>query len=584
MKISFRNHVIIKKDPSFLASQFFTNYPGNCKMQVKQQIFSVRQKFAHWMNQKASLPCCDKEPYHKMKMVDDSEPPCMMIPPSFCQEEELPTAKFLTSCFSRGDPQTFFCAADDDNTPRHLYEGDIKSSEKNDEWKPAASYAHHGSGRRAATTDPSREEARITRFSSASPPQDEESGSYADHRDHGPSPTVVTSMERSCTRSPVFSNCRDDKPSPPTTSSIAIAPCDLQVELPKLYHSTVHNATHSFSFANNTSSIILIDDSIVGKSHQYHSQQQRAATTTDPPLREEEARITRFSSGASQEDEDFGSYPPFIGADRREHGPSSPSCVISMERTCTLSPVFSNKFQSDKHRPSIATNAGDLHSYDLPKLNLAPKHKNATNSFSFPNTTSSIITIVDSMIGGKSYQYHPQQRMPSNTTGNTAFNVDIALLDDITCNIVPNIPRELVTGFTYAVICQFVKATFAETDRKGNRSKIPIGYFGFKCKHCEGKGVRTGRYFPSSLKSFADPMKSLQPMHRHLMKCKKCPYDTKSFIDRWHGRHEMELKGLKSKRNEGGQISFYRQIWKSLHPVDVKNEYRRCWPYRSSMS
>ncbi len=524
-----------------------------------------------------------------MKMVDDSEPPYVMIPPSFCQEEELPTAKFLTSCFSRAeDPQTFFCAADDDNIPRHVYEGDIKSSEKSDEWQPA-SYAHHGCGRRAAsTTDLSREEARITRFSSASPPQDEESGSYAaDHRDHaGPSPSVVTSMERSCTRSPVFSKCRGDKPSPTTTSSsIAIAPaCDLQAELPKLYHSTVHNATDSFSFANNTSSIILIDDSIVGKSHQYHSQQQIAATT-DPPLRKEEARITRFScSGASQEDEDFGSYPPFIGADRREHGPSSPSCVISMERTCTLSPVFPNTFQSDKHRPSIATNAGDLHSYDLPKLNLAPMHKNATTSFSFPNTTSSIITIGDSMIGGKSYQYHPQQRTPSNTIGNTAFNVDIALLDDLTCNIVPNIPREPVTGFTYAVMCQFVKATFAETDRKGNRSKIPIGYFGFKCKHCEGKGVRTGRYFPSSLKSFADPMKSLQPMHRHLILCKKCPYDTKSFIDRWYDRHEMELKGLKSKRNEGGQISFYRQIWKSLHPVDVKKEHRRCWSRLSSMS
>jgi hypothetical protein len=66
------------------------------------------------------------------------------------------------------------------------------------------------------------------------------------------------------------------------------------------------------------------------------------------------------------------------------------------------------------------------------------------------------------------------------------FN-DNALLDDIACIIAPNIHRELVTGFAYAVMCQFVMSAFTQADRKGNRIKYPLSYDGLKCKYCEGK-------------------------------------------------------------------------------------------------
>ena len=135
----------------------------------------------------------------------------------------------------------------------------------------------------------------------------------------------------------------------------------------------------------------------------------------------------------------------------------------------------------------------------------------------------------------------------------------------MTCIIAPNINRQLVTGFTYAVMCQFVTATFTQADRKGNRNKTPLGHAGLKCKYCEGKETRTGRYFPSSLKTFADPMKTILPMNRHLILCPQCPEDMKSLISRLHDRHVVESKVKCTRRHRGGRMSFYRRIWTSLH-------------------
>ncbi len=344
------------------------------------------------------------------------------------------------------DP-TSFCSADGENTPHHLYGGggDIKSSEKNDEWHPApSSYAgHESSTRKAAIADHSRE-ANITGLSVS---QEEPFRSYH------------------------------------------LVPCN---------HGVGRRHDH----------VLLTPDAM-------YSSIDRTYRTRSPP------------------------------------------------------PAFP-KYRGNKPRPSNATNPGAL--FDLPKeLNLPSIH-NATQFLSCTNhTSSSIGGPIDYTIGNTS-QYYSQQKVLSNI-GDTDFSNDIALLDDIKCNIVSSTSRELIPGFTYAVMCQFfMKTTFSEGDRKGNRSKIPIGHGGLKCKHCEGKGLRTGRYFPSSFKSFADPTKTLLPMHRHLILCHKCPDDMKSLIDRWHDpRHRMELKLKENKRPHRGQtLLFYRQIWLSLHPDATK--------------
>ena len=62
-------------------------------------------------------------------------------------------------------------------------------------------------------------------------------------------------------------------------------------------------------------------------------------------------------------------------------------------------------------------------------------------------------------------------------------------------------------------------------------------------------------------------------MHRHLMKCKKCPKDVKALLDRLYIRHAEEM-GSKVKKRRGGKILFYRQIWKSLHPD--ANDHQTC--------
>jgi hypothetical protein len=348
-----------------------------------------------------------------------------------------------------------------------------------------------------------------------------------------------------------------------------------------------------------------------------------STTSTILPPSMEEA-IRRFSASPQEHIQEHiqesNSYPPNTntGASSRradDHAPPSPSAgFIDMEKSHSGFPVFPKCWwwRNNPHPSSsiAATSTGVSVSggaavFDRPPptSNLPMIHSDAQSACFFANNASSSSMMRtpcsdDHTILGKQtppqqqihHQHHPQHQQTAifsrtnadNTSSSTSGNInDDALLDDMACIIAPsNINRQLVTGFTYAVMCQFVKATFSEgRDRRGNRSKIPIGYSGLKCKHCEGRGVRTGRYFPASFKSFADPMKSLLPMYRHLILCHKCPDDMKSLIDRLHDRHEMEMK-LRNKRR-GGQALFYRQIWSTLHPDAMKN--RRGCLRRSSI-
>ncbi len=135
--------------------------------------------------------------------------------------------------------------------------------------------------------------------------------------------------------------------------------------------------------------------------------------------------------------------------------------------------------------------------------------------------------------------------------------------ESFSCSLAKNLPKHFVTNFTYAIMCQLEPAEFTSNDRRGNRSCLSVGYKGVRCKHCKGIG-RTGRYFPSSLKSFADPDKTLKPIYRHLAGCTDFPESTKIAIDRFYLTHQEELEN-KNKRH-GGQRAFYRQIWNILHP------------------
>jgi hypothetical protein len=125
--------------------------------------------------------------------------------------------------------------------------------------------------------------------------------------------------------------------------------------------------------------------------------------------------------------------------------------------------------------------------------------------------------------------------------------------------------RMLVTDFTNAVVDEMHVTSFSRRDRKGKRSSFATGYPGISCRHCDGRIGRTGRYFPSSIKTISDSKKSLYAMHKHIASCVKCPDHVKHNVDSLFCQHIEERK---TNKRQGTQRAYFRKIWQTLHPVD----------------
>ena len=125
--------------------------------------------------------------------------------------------------------------------------------------------------------------------------------------------------------------------------------------------------------------------------------------------------------------------------------------------------------------------------------------------------------------------------------------------------------RKLVSEFTNGIVDQMQIATFSPRDRKGKRSAFPSGYIGMSCRHCNGMNGRTGRYFPSSIKTISDSKKSLYAMYKHLSTCKCCPADVKKTLSASFEKHTEDRK---KNRRQGTQRAYFRKIWQSLHPEE----------------
>ncbi len=128
--------------------------------------------------------------------------------------------------------------------------------------------------------------------------------------------------------------------------------------------------------------------------------------------------------------------------------------------------------------------------------------------------------------------------------------------------------RNLVSEFTNAVVNEMQVTSFGNRDRKGKRSSFPNGYAGMSCRHCDGKVGRTGRYFPSSVKTISDSKKSLYAMHKHLSTCTKCPDSVKLTLDVLFKKH---AESRKRNRRQGTQRAYFRKIWHALHPIQDRS-------------
>ena len=160
----------------------------------------------------------------------------------------------------------------------------------------------------------------------------------------------------------------------------------------------------------------------------------------------------------------------------------------------------------------------------------------------------------------------------SNDEGNDATDADGNTVDensmmpagaaDTTCMtpLVEENDKPYATDFSYQLMDQMQPCVFTEADRLGKRKGLPPGFPGLACRHCFG-GYGSGRFFPSTIKTLSDTSKTLNVLHNHMMRCRKCPADVKESLEKLRVNHDEE----RSKMKFGSQKAFFGRIWERLH-------------------
>lgn len=126
------------------------------------------------------------------------------------------------------------------------------------------------------------------------------------------------------------------------------------------------------------------------------------------------------------------------------------------------------------------------------------------------------------------------------------------------------------TAFSYHLLGQMQPCVFAEADRLGKRKGLPPGFPGLACKHCYG-GYGSGRFFPSSIKTLSDTSKTLNVLHNHMMRCRKCPLEVRESLTKLRTTHDEE----RAKMKFGSQKAFFARIWDRLHFKDPSVSAKR---------
>jgi hypothetical protein len=135
---------------------------------------------------------------------------------------------------------------------------------------------------------------------------------------------------------------------------------------------------------------------------------------------------------------------------------------------------------------------------------------------------------------------------------------DTAATSDEDGHIVLQGDMEMIPPYVYFLMRQVESCSFTEADRFVARSKGPVGYPGFQCRHCNGH-AGLGKYFPVSAKSLSTNSTS-QNIHAHLLKCRKCPDAVKDRLV------QLKLEKSRSPRMEPGwRKIFFDKVWGRLH-------------------
>jgi hypothetical protein len=133
------------------------------------------------------------------------------------------------------------------------------------------------------------------------------------------------------------------------------------------------------------------------------------------------------------------------------------------------------------------------------------------------------------------------------------------------------------TGFSFHLLSQMQPCVFTEADRLGKRKGLPPGFPGLACRHCFG-GYGSGRFFPSSIKTLSDTSKTLNVLHNHMMRCRKCPPEVRETLEKMRKYHDEQ----RAKMKFGSQKAFFARIWDRLHKSDPNVDGKRKFQQPSS--
>jgi hypothetical protein len=142
----------------------------------------------------------------------------------------------------------------------------------------------------------------------------------------------------------------------------------------------------------------------------------------------------------------------------------------------------------------------------------------------------------------------PPPSSDSPASSSDAMSNDICLPTD----------RKMIPPYVFFVLRQVERCQFSESDRFVARSKGPVGFAGFQCKHCIGH-AGLGKYFPLSAKSLGTNSTS-QNIHAHILKCRKVPVTVKQEL-----LALKEEKGRSPRLIPGWRKTFFELVWKRLH-------------------
>jgi hypothetical protein len=162
----------------------------------------------------------------------------------------------------------------------------------------------------------------------------------------------------------------------------------------------------------------------------------------------------------------------------------------------------------------------------------------------------------DGVTGGSEGMGSTEGGVPGDASAHDGSNAD----PSCTTPLVLEIDKPYATDFSYQLMDQMQPCVFTEADRLGKRKGLPPGFPGLACRHCFG-GYGSGRFFPSTIKTLSDTSKTLNVLHNHMMRCRKCPSNVKEDLEKLRVSHDEE----RSKMKFGSQKAFFGRIWDRLH-------------------